>query len=170
VQDDDTELELTKGARKRAATAAQKLGEQLIELNPEELDALELPETLRDAVDLAKRITSRGGLARQRQFIGKLMRTIDTSAIEAKLTAKAQDAAFSAERHRRTEAWRERLLREGRPALDQLCVLLPNAPRQSIDQLVDRASNSRANETERSRASRELFRVLRELFAAGKAV
>jgi ribosome-associated protein len=164
VQEDDAEHEVSKGARKRAADAAQKLGERLIGLNPQELDALALPEQLRDAIDLAKRITSRGGLARQRQFIGKLMREIDTTAIEAELNSKARDAAFSAERHRRTEAWRERLLREGAAALDQLCALAANAPRAELERLIDKATNSRLPEADRAHAGRELFRTLRALF------
>jgi ribosome-associated protein len=164
VQDDDAEHEVSKGARKRAADAAQKLGERLIGLNPQELDALQLPEPLRDAIDLAKRITSRGGLARQRQFIGKLMREIDTTAIEAELNSKARDAAFSAERHRRTEAWRDRLLREGTAALDQLCTVTPSAPRAELDRLIDKATNTRASEADRAHAGRELFRALRALF------
>jgi ribosome-associated protein len=164
VQEDDAEHEVSKGARKRAADAAQKLGERLIGLNPQELDALALPEQLRDAIDLAKRITSRGGLARQRQFIGKLMREIDTTAIEAELNSKARDAAFSAERHRRTEAWRERLLREGAAALDQLCTLAANAPRAELERLIDKATNSRLPEADRAHAGRELFRTLRALF------
>jgi ribosome-associated protein len=164
VQEDNAEHEVSKGARKRAADAAQKLGERLIGLNPQELDALALPEQLRDAIDLAKRITSRGGLARQRQFIGKLMREIDTTAIEAELNSKARDAAFSAERHRRTEAWRERLLREGAAALDQLCALAANAPRAELERLIDKATNSRLPEADRAHAGRELFRTLRALF------
>jgi ribosome-associated protein len=164
VQEDDAEHEVSKGARKRAADAAQKLGERLIGLNPQELDALALPEQLRDAIDLAKRITSRGGLARQRQFIGKLMREIDATAIEAELNSKARDAAFSAERHRRTEAWRERLLREGAAALDQLCTLAANAPRAELERLIDKATNSRLPEADRAHAGRELFRTLRALF------
>jgi ribosome-associated protein len=69
----------SKSARKRAAHAAQDLGEELIRLSDAELEALALPEQLIDAVRLARRISSRGGGARQRQFIGKLMRTIDRS-------------------------------------------------------------------------------------------
>ena len=64
---------------------AQALGTRLIELKESELRALELPETLLDAILLAKRITSRGGLARQRQYIGKLMRDMDLAPIEAAL-------------------------------------------------------------------------------------
>ena len=73
--------------RKREAAAAQDLGTRLIALKESELTALELPETLHDAILLAKRITSRGGLARQRQYIGKLMRDIDPAPIEAALSA-----------------------------------------------------------------------------------
>jgi ribosome-associated protein len=166
VQEDDSELRPSKGARKRAAHAAQDLGERLISLRDEELDALSLPDGLRDAIDLARRITSRGGLARQRQYIGKLMRDIDTDKIEAVLATKARDSAFSAERHKRTEAWRDRLMREGRPALEQLCALKPDAPRAELDRLIDDATNMRSAAADRSRAARELFRVLRTCFEA----
>ncbi len=70
----------SKSMRKREAAAAQDLGTRLIALKESDLVALNLPETLHDAILLAKRITSRGGLARQRQYIGKLMRDIDPGA------------------------------------------------------------------------------------------
>jgi ribosome-associated protein len=79
----------SKSMRKREASAAQDLGTRLIALRESELlTALNLPETLQDAILLAKRITSRGGLARQRQYIGKLMRDLDPAPIEAALTAR----------------------------------------------------------------------------------
>ena len=105
----------SKSARKREAAAAQDLGTRLIALNESDLKALDLPETLDDAILLAKRITSRGGLARQRQYIGKLMRKIDTVPIEAALNAEARVSSQDAEKHKRVEAWRERLLTEGAP-------------------------------------------------------
>jgi ribosome-associated protein len=43
---------------------------------------LPIPENLLDAVREARRIKARGGLARQKQYIGKLMRDLDTAAIE----------------------------------------------------------------------------------------
>ncbi len=80
----ESELRPSKSARKRAAHAAQALGEELIGLKVHELDALKLPEELYDALREAQRIRkTRGGLARQRQYIGKLMREIDTAPIEA---------------------------------------------------------------------------------------
>jgi len=75
----------SKSARKRAAHAAQALGEQLISLKESDLSRLPLPETLLEAVRAARRIKARGGLARQKQYIGKLMRDLDTAQIEEAL-------------------------------------------------------------------------------------
>jgi ribosome-associated protein len=106
----------SKSMRKREAASAQDLGTRLIALKESELAALDLPETLYDAIMLAKRITSRGGLARQRQYIGKLMRDIDPAPIEAALSEESRVSAQDAEKHKRIEAWRARLLTEGEGA------------------------------------------------------
>jgi ribosome-associated protein len=79
---DEDEEKPSKSARKRAAHAAQALGERLIALRRDELAQLQLPERLLEAIETAQQLRSRGALARQRQFIGKLMREIDTHAIE----------------------------------------------------------------------------------------
>ena len=90
----DAELRPSKSARKRAAHAAQKLGEALIELKVTQLQTLQLPEELYAAILEAQRIRkSRGGSARQRQYIGKLMRDIDPAPIEAALAAKGKGSA-----------------------------------------------------------------------------
>ncbi len=89
------ELRPSKSARKRAAHAAQALGEELIGLKPAELDSLGLPDELHDAVVEAQRIrNSRGGLARQRQYIGKLMREIDLDPIEAALVQRRKSGSM----------------------------------------------------------------------------
>src|SRR5262245_19373165 len=93
-QDLGAELRPSKSARKRAAHAAQKLGEALIELKVVQLQTLPMPEELYEAILEAQRIRkSRGGIARQRQYIGKLMRTIDPAPIEAALAAKGRSGA-----------------------------------------------------------------------------
>lgn len=69
---DDTKP--SKSARKREHLALQELGERLLDLKPHELDAMPIGEDLRAAVAEARRITSRGALRRQKQYIGKLMR------------------------------------------------------------------------------------------------
>ena len=94
-EDTEESLRPSKSARKRAAHAAQELGEELIGLKLHELESLQLPEELLDAVREAQRIrNTRGGLARQRQYIGKLMREIDIAPIEAALAMKRKTGAL----------------------------------------------------------------------------
>jgi len=154
----------SKSARKREAAAAQSLGTKLIDLKESDLRALNLDEKLLEAILLAKRITSRGGLARQRQYIGKLMRDVDTAPIEAALGAKSHATAMDAEKHKRVESWRTRLLTEGPAALDELVKWCPQADRKSVQALVTKANSTRVDPGSREAASRELFRTLRSLF------
>jgi ribosome-associated protein len=87
-EDVEQELPPSKSSRKRAAHAAQKMGERLTRMRPQEVAALPLTDTLHDAIAEARRLTSRGALGRQYQFIGKLMRDIDMDALEAALDAQ----------------------------------------------------------------------------------
>lgn len=90
TEPDDVEQDLppSKSSRKRAAHAAQKMGERLTRMRPDEVAGLPLTEVLQDAIAEARRLTSRGALGRQYQFIGKLMRDIDMDALEAALDAQ----------------------------------------------------------------------------------
>jgi len=156
----------SKSARKREASAAQDLGTRLIGLRESDLRALNLDEKLLDAILLAKRITARGGLARQRQYIGKLMRDVDPAPIETALGAQSRHAAIDAEKHKRVETWRARLLKEGPPALEELVRLRPEADRKSLQALIQKATSPRVDPGSRETASRELFREVRSLFEA----
>lgn len=160
----DEEEGPSKSARKRAAHAAQDLGEELIRMRDSDLDALNLPETLVDAVREARRITSRGGGARQRQYIGKLMREIDLEPIRAFIASKSKVDARDAERFKRVEAWRDRLLVEGAPALQELERWRPGIDRDEWARRLSAAQTERARTGASGVASRELFRALRALF------
>lgn len=84
-------------ARKHAAKELQDVGEQLLDLRPELLDALPVPDALREAVVDAKRITSFGARRRQLQLIGKLMRRLEPEALDAvRDTLRAQRRSSSA--------------------------------------------------------------------------
>jgi ribosome-associated protein len=159
---DTAEEGRSKSARKRAAHAAQDLGEALIGLKDAELDALELPERLREALREARRIGSRAGLARQRQYIGKLMREIDPQPIRATLAARSERDARETQRFKLAESWRERLLESPGSALDELARLRPELDREHWRRLVDAAADER-HRAGASGAGRELFRALRAL-------
>lgn len=155
----------SKSARKRHSDDLQALGEALIDLPDSEFDALPLPENLRDAVLLARRITAHGGLYRQKQYIGKLMRKIDAEPIRAALTVRRERERIEAMRFRRLEQWRDRLIREGGPAIEQLATEFAGyfdpATLAALADLAQRA-NQEYRENLPLQASRELFRKLRE--------
>jgi ribosome-associated protein len=88
--EDDATLPPSKSSRKRAALSMQKLGQHLVEMREQERSGLPLSESLREAIAEARRLTSRGALARQFQYIGKLMRNEDVPAIEAALDAQIE--------------------------------------------------------------------------------
>ena len=75
-------LRPSRSARKRNAEAMQKLGERLIALKPVQLQRCGLAPELFDALLEAQRLRSRAALARQRQYIGRLMRTGDPLPVE----------------------------------------------------------------------------------------
>ena len=83
----------SKSARKRAAQAAQELGERLVRLPEAQLAALALPEALAEAIRAARSIASRAAAARQRQYIGKLMRSVELAPLQAALNAHSARAA-----------------------------------------------------------------------------
>ena len=153
----------SKRERKRRSDDLQSLGEALIDLPDSELNALPLPEQLRDAVLLARKITAHGGLYRQKQYIGKLMRKIDAEPIRAAMEAKREREQVEALRFRRIEQWRDRLLQDGPSAIDRLAAEVPGIDVANVTDLVARARAEQPT-GDSTGASRALFRLLREAF------
>ncbi|MEJ0006364.1 MAG: ribosome biogenesis factor YjgA [Steroidobacteraceae bacterium] len=153
----------SKSVLKRDAHRAQALGEQLIALKDSELVALELPEPLYEAIVAARTISARGGGARQRQYIGKLMRDIDLTRVRELLGARAAKSAQEALRFQRAENWRARLLEGGAAALTALQAAYPALDEAQWLKRVAAARTERDRTGAGGAASRELFRALREL-------
>ncbi len=152
----------TKGDLKRQAQDLQALGEQLIEA-PEELVAgLDLPEKLRDAIELARRITSHGALVRQKLFVGKLMRRVDPEPIRAALEAVSETARLETMRFKRAERWRDRLVLEGQAAIAEFIAEVQQADRAVLSRLVD-AAIAEHDGDKPAGAKRELFRWVRDM-------
>lgn len=156
------ELGPSKSQLKREASAAQKLGERLIELDRSVLQELDLPEKLVDAIELAQGIKSHGAMRRQRQYIGKLMRNMDTTEIQAVLEKLDQDSAAANRLLHAAERWRERLLDEGDAALAEFLDEFPQVDRQQLRQTVRAAQVERAKNRP-PKHFRALFQQVREL-------
>ena len=159
--DETTDQEpLSKTRRKAAMQELQSLGEELIALNNSQLAQLDLPEVLLDAVKQAQRITSNGAIARQRQYIGRLMREIDTAPISAMLDKwKGVNQEENAHFHQ-LEKLRSRLL-EDDSVLSEYLAAHPDADSQQIRTLI-RNARKEAAAGKPPKSSRELFKLLRD--------
>jgi ribosome-associated protein len=146
---------------KREAHALQELGARLVGLPENRLRELPLPEALADAVHEARRIGGHEARRRQLQYIGRIMRDTDATAIRARLAAWDGDSVEDAARLREIERWRERLLADG-AALTEFARLHPHADLQRLRMLV-RNARSEADARRPPHSYRELFRALRAL-------
>ena len=149
---------ISKTQRKKAVHLLQALGEALVELNDDQLAAIELPEALREAVMAARRITKFEAKRRQLQYIGKLMRRVEVEPIRAALDAMLAGSRRQIAAHKRIEAWRERLL-AGPGALDELLAEYPGADVQQLRTLASGALRERAAHAP-PRNYRALFQLL----------
>ena len=161
--DDEEEIVyVSKSQLKRESHALQALGEELVRLPPAKLAKIPMPEELAEAVQLARQIKARGGLKRQLQYIGKIMRSIDAEPIEKALDALKNAAGREAAKFHRLEHWRDRLVDEGDTALEQLLEEFPHADRQHLRQLTRNAQREAAKQKP-PKSAREIFRYLRDL-------
>ena len=159
---DPDEQRLSKSARKREATSLQELGVKLSALPDQEIKALDLPETLFVALRDLRRLPSHGAQVRQRQYIGKLMRTIDPEPVLAKLAERKQRHDVEIRHFQHIERWRDRLLSEPK-AIDELLEEYPDADRAALSRLLVKAEKERLEQRSPAGA-RELFAFLRQLF------
>jgi ribosome-associated protein len=151
---------VSKTKRKQEMLELQALGVTLVELSEQQLAAMELEGRLHEAVLEAKRIKSHEGRRRQMQYIGRLMRDVDAEPIRARLAVLEGSSAQATAAHRRLETWRERLLADDE-ALTQFAVEHPAADLQALRTLI-RNARKEQQESKPPRASRELFRVLKQ--------
>jgi ribosome-associated protein len=151
----------SKTRRKREMHELQALGARLVELNPEQLTVVGLPEDLRDAIAQLGRMTKHEARRRQMQYIGRLMRSVDPGPIREKLKVwDGISAEHTAQQHR-VERWRDRLL-EDEATVDELLSAHPGIDARRLRALARKAREERAAGTP-PRAYRELFRALREI-------
>lgn len=146
----------SKSARKREFQALQELGEQLIGLTDEQLDGIELDESLRTAVMAARSIKAHGALRRQKQLIGKLMRKTDPEPIRHALGELGADDRRAKRVFRDAEQWRNRLQEDGDDALRAFLDIVGGESPGVTEALG--AWRRAVNERDRKAASRRLFR------------
>lgn len=157
---DENDQPKSKSALKREMTELQKLGETLVELPPAKLAKIPMPELLEEAIMLARRLKNREGKRRQLQYIGKIMRTIDSDAIREKLESFDHQSQTFRQQFHQLEQWRDRLISEGDQAISDLLMEIPDLDRQHLRQLI-RQAKKEASQNKPPAASRKIFKYLR---------
>jgi len=161
IENDEDDL-ISKSQLKRDSQALQDMGSQLVEMPEGQLKKFDLPENLKDAIYEARRLKNREGKRRQLQFIGKLMRTADTSFIQETLDRMDHQSQTYRQHFMRLEEWRDKIISQGNSAIEALIEQYPAADRQQLRNLQRQA----AREIEQKKpptASKKLFAYLRQI-------
>ncbi len=165
----------SRSAKKRESHALQALGEELARLGAQEVQSLNLPHDLAEALGLYARIRNHEGRRRQMQFIGRLIREMDDveplrAALERR---KAGSVAATAALHR-AEQWRDRLLSAPVEELDQLLDALPRPQAENPEKAQDTQPAAAEQDQRKGRAVtgedlRDLVLKARKEMADGSA-
>jgi ribosome-associated protein len=164
--DEDPHKEwISKSQRKRDCESLQKISDRLLKLKPDELAHIDLPDELKNALQEAHHIHSNSALKRQRQYLGKIMRSCDSEKIQQQLDAVVHRNDTNTAQFRKIEQWRDRLLDNDKQVLGEIILQLPELDRHHVHNLVRQASKE-ATAGKPPAAARKLFRYLRELSVA----
>jgi len=152
----------SKSQLKRESHHLVDIGEEILKLSSEDIRSLQLPDELDAAIATALKIKSRSGLKRQRLYIGKLLRSMDSEDIEAQLRKIQHRHDTNTAQFKRLEKWRDKLIDNDKQTLDEVISYFPGIDRQHINQLI-RAAHQEKQHDKPPAASRKLFKYLREL-------
>lgn len=164
--DDNPDTPKSKSQRKREVTALQDLGAALEALPKDKLAKVPLPESLANALQQARRITSHEGKRRQMQYIGKLMRALtddDVEAIRRVLATFVGASKAETARLHAIERWRDRLAADD-GAITEFIAAHQDTDVQALRTLV-RNARKEAQQGKPPKSSRELFQMVKQALA-----
>ncbi len=138
------------------------LSQELAELPPTQLKALELPDILYKSLTEASGMPHKSARKRLLKFITGQLNKIDIDPYLERLARMKSQSAHAVREHHIAERWRARLINDGNAALTELLNDHPHADRQQLRQLIRNAQK----ETELAKppkSSRLLYRYLKVL-------
>ena len=154
-------IQLSKSQKKRDMDGLKELGDRLTELSPGHLAKVK-NDQVREAVEIARKITKGNARKRQIQYIAKLLSRIDVDPIKKIIeTLDASSAAYIQKFHQ-LESWREKLVNGDSETLSEVLDKSPNADRQRLRHLVRKARDERET-GQQTTHFRRLFQFLKAL-------
>ena len=155
----------SKTQMKTQSHALQALGQQLAALSDAALDAIDMPEPLRDGVIEFRRTKSHEGRRRQMQYVGKLMRGADEEVLREAVAAATLGSAQNALALHEAERWRAEMI-AGDDALTRWLSEHPDTDSQQLRSLVRAARRDAAGlapEERQPKSFRELFQFIKPM-------
>lgn len=146
---------------KKQMLELQELGEKVIALPENLFIKIPLDEQLKEAMITARKITKHGGLKRQLQYVGKLMRHRDVDDIRAAINEIELGNQKETDLFHEKERWREHLLQGESQYLTEFYNLYPKTDIQQLRQLI-RNYKSAKNEAKKKQSSRIIFKLIAE--------
>ncbi len=162
---DDSEQRPSKTQLKQQAHAMQSLGVEVAALSQDRLDAIEMPDSLREAIHEFRRTKSFEGRRRQMQYVGKLMRGADEEALREAVAAATLGSAKNSLALHLAEQWRSELIADDE-ALNRWMLAHPDTDSQQLRSLVRAARRDAAGlppEARQPRSFRDLFHFIKPL-------
>ena len=167
---DNTEVVDTRPSKtqlKQKSHELQTLGVALTALSDERLAGIEMPESLRYAIEVLRKTKSHEGKRRQMQYVGKLMHHADEEVLrEAVAGATLGSAQYTLALHE-AEQWRLELINDDE-AMTRWLQAHPDTDSQQLRSLVRAArrdATGLAPEARQPKSFRELFQFLRPMLA-----
>ena len=162
VSDDEFDDEgPSRSQLKRESAAVQELGEELCKLPGQVLKDLGVDEDLREAIIVWQKTASHEGKRRQMQYVGRLMRNVDTRRLFLAWQKFKADGAAAAKDLHEIEELRQRLLDDAPGVWSEVFSKFPDIDRHELEHLVKEAKEEQ-KAGKPPRAFRAVFRFLRE--------
>lgn len=148
---------ISKTRRKKQMAELQDVGKALVRLSPEQLERMNLPERLLEAVLACKEMTKHEAVRRQMQYIGRIMRDVDAAPIVEHLRGQSEPSRQQTAVFHAAERWRQEML-DDESAVDRFAREYPEADVKRLRALV--------HATHEERSAKRAPKVFRELFHA----
>ncbi|MBO6258289.1 MAG: DUF615 domain-containing protein [Succinivibrio sp.] len=164
--------EESRSAHKREAQTIRKLVEKIADLGEQSYKALVLPEDLRTAITMARKMRPRSDeRRRQLQYAAKILRSYEGLDLDNQInmigaSAKEDPNAM------RLEHLREEFISRGKEAIDAFCALIQDTDRNKLRQFVKKAVEEAAGDPGNPKPhARNLYKYIKaELARAGLSV
>ncbi len=161
----DDDARPSKTRLKQQSHDLQDLGMAVAALSDERLAKIDMPDSLREAIDMYRKTRSHEGRRRQMQYVGKLMRSADEAVLREAVAEATLGSARETLLLHETEMWRNALIAED-DAMTRWLVDHPETDTQQLRSLVRAARRDAAGlaaEARQPRSYRDLFQFLKPM-------